>query len=221
MAYNKARAEKKWLKWKEAEEKKLRELGVDEETIQRLHIYNWAEFNRERRCLQRPVEWSPYMDLISAQDLELPVEDVESLMDSIEDMELLRILSKEDKLTIQIAFLKMSGYNGYEIAEKAGLTQKAVNLRMARLRKKLYKDIKGFENFTFVKRDGESFSREIQVKYIWKLLEVSNIVQIKASYISLIDYLKPQSFMLKYSGNAMDRERNRIICRKYRYGEKV
>ena len=96
MAYNKARAEKKWLKWKEAEEKKLRELGVDEETI----------FNRERRYLQRQVEWSPYVDLVSAQDLELPVEDVESLMDSIEDMELLRILSKEDKLTIQIAFFE-------------------------------------------------------------------------------------------------------------------
>ena len=135
MAYNKARAEKKWLKWKEAEEKKLRELGVDEETIQRLHTYDWAEFNRERRYLQRQVEWSPYVDLVSAQDLELPVEDVESLMDSIEDMELLRILSKEDKLTIQIAFLKMSGYIGYEIAEKTGLTQKAVNLRMVRLRK--------------------------------------------------------------------------------------
>ena len=45
----------------------------------------------------------------------------ESLLDSIEDMELLKILSKEDKLTIQIAFLKMSGYNGYEIAEKPAL----------------------------------------------------------------------------------------------------
>ena len=112
---------------------------MDEETIQRLHTYDWAEFNRERRYLQRQVEWSPYVDLVSAQDLELPVEDVESLMDSIEDMELLRILSKEDKLTIQIAFLKMSGYNGYEIAEKTGLTQKAVNLRMVRLRKKLKK----------------------------------------------------------------------------------
>ena len=56
MAYNKAGAEKKWLKWKEAEEKKLRELGVDEETIQRLHTYDWAEFNRERRYLQRQVE---------------------------------------------------------------------------------------------------------------------------------------------------------------------
>ena len=32
MAYNKAKAEREWLRWKEAEEKKLRELGVDEET---------------------------------------------------------------------------------------------------------------------------------------------------------------------------------------------
>lgn len=28
MAYNKARAEKEWLKWKNEEEAKLRELGV-------------------------------------------------------------------------------------------------------------------------------------------------------------------------------------------------
>lgn len=49
MAYNKARAEKEWLKWKEAEEKKLRELGVDEDTIQRLHTYDWTQFKSERR----------------------------------------------------------------------------------------------------------------------------------------------------------------------------
>lgn len=66
MAYNKARAEKKRLKWKEAEEKKLRELGVNEKTIQRLHTYDWDEFNRKRRYLQRQVEWSPYVDLVSA-----------------------------------------------------------------------------------------------------------------------------------------------------------
>ena len=139
MAYHKAKAEREWLLWNEAEEKNLRELGVDEETIQRLHTYDWAQFNKERQYLQRQVEWSPYVDWVSAQDLELPVEDTESLLDSIEDMELLRILSKEDKLTIQIAFLKMSGFNGYEIADRTGLTQKAVNLRMVRLRKKLKK----------------------------------------------------------------------------------
>ena len=139
MAYNKAKAEKEWLRWKEAEEKKLRELGVDEETIQRLHTYDWAQFNKERQYRQRQVDWLPYVEWSTAQDLELPVEDTKSLLDSIEDTELLRVLSKEDKLTIQIAFLKMSGFNGYEIAEKTGLTQKAVNLRMVRLRKKLKK----------------------------------------------------------------------------------
>lgn len=108
MAYNKARAEKQWLKWKEAEERKLRELGVDEETIQRLHTYDWAEFNKERQYLQRQVEWSSYVDWASAQELELPVEDPESLLDSIEDMELLKILSKEDKLTILEILIQLS-----------------------------------------------------------------------------------------------------------------
>ena len=137
MAYNKARAEKKWLKWKEAEEKKLRELGVDEETIQRLHTYDWAEFNRERRYLQRQVEWSPYVDMISAQDLELPVEDVESLMDSIEDMELFSLLHNVDKLTLEIIFMKMDGYSSKEISEKTGLSVNAIDLRIFKLKKKL------------------------------------------------------------------------------------
>jgi len=124
MAYNKARAEKQWLKWKEAEEKKLRELGVDKETIQRLHTYDWAEFNKERQYLQRQVEWSSYVDWVAAQDLELPVEDPESLLDSIEDMELLKILSKEDKLTIQIAFLKIPDITAMKLPKKPALHKK-------------------------------------------------------------------------------------------------
>lgn len=104
-----------------------------------------------------------------------------------------------------------------EVLEIIKLSQPVMSVDLIQL----YKDIKGFDTFTFVKRNGEAFSREIQVGYIWKLLEVAKIIQMDAGYISLLDYLKPQSFMLKYSGNAMDRERNRIICRKYRYGEKV
>ena len=126
----------KWFRWKEAEEKKLRELGVDEETIQRLHTYDWAQFNKERQYLQRQVEWSPYVDLISAQDLELPVEDAESLLDSIEDTHLLRILSREDKLTLQIILYKLQGFTSLEIAEKTGLKEAAVRQRISRLKKK-------------------------------------------------------------------------------------
>lgn len=136
MAYNKAKAEKKWIQWKDAEEKKLRELHVDEETIQRLHTYDWAQFNKERQYLQRRVIWSPYVDWISAQDLELPVEDTESLLDSIENIKLLRILSKEDKLTLQIVLYKLQGFTSIEIGEKVGLTETAVRQRISRLKKK-------------------------------------------------------------------------------------
>ena len=136
MAYNKAKAEKKWIQWKDAEEKKLRELHVDEETIQRLHTYDWAQFNKERQYLQRRVIWSPYVDWISAQDLELPVEDTGYLLDSIENIKLLRILSKEDKLTLQIVLYKLQGFTSIEIGEKVGLTETAVRQRISRLKKK-------------------------------------------------------------------------------------
>ena len=139
MAYNKAKAEREWLRWKEAEERKLREHGVDEDTIQRLHTYDWAQFNKERQYLQRKVEWSPYVDLVSARALELPVEDTKSLLNSIEDMELLRILSKEDKLTLEILFMKMNGYSSKEISEKTGLSVNAIDLRIFKLKKKLKK----------------------------------------------------------------------------------
>ena len=139
MAYNKAKAEREWLRWKEAEEKKLRELGVDEETIQRLHTYDWAQFNKERQYLQRQVEWSPYIDLISAQDLELPVEDTESLLDSIEDIELFSLLHNVDKLTLEILFMKMDGYGSKEISEKTGLSVNAIDLRIFKLNKKIKK----------------------------------------------------------------------------------
>ena len=136
MAYNKAKAEKEWLRWKEAEEKKLRELGVDEETIQRLHTYDWAQFNKERQYLQRQVDWSPYVDWVSAQDLELPVEDIESLLDSIEDVELFSLLHTVDKLTLEILLMKMDGYSSKEISEKTDLSVNAIDLRILKLKKK-------------------------------------------------------------------------------------
>ena len=138
MAYKKAKAERQWLRWKEDEEKELRKLGVDEDTIQRLHTYDWAQFNKERQYLQRQVEWSPFVDLISAQDIELPVEDTQALLDSIENTKLLRILSKEDKLTLQIILYKLQGYTSIEIAEKTGLTETAVRQRISRLKKKFF-----------------------------------------------------------------------------------
>lgn len=139
MAYNKAKAERQWLRWKEAEEKELRKLGVDEDTIQRLHTYDWAQFNKERQYLQRQVEWSPFVDLISAQDIELPVEDTQALLDSIEDTDLFSLLQNTDKLTLEVIFMKMNGYSSKEISEQTGLSVNAIDLRIFKLKKKLKK----------------------------------------------------------------------------------
>ena len=63
MAYNHRKAEIEWLNWKEKEEKQMRELGVDEDTIQRLHTYDWQQFNKERQYQQRwrdqPIPFEP------------------------------------------------------------------------------------------------------------------------------------------------------------------
>ncbi len=50
MAYNHGREDRKWRIWKEAEEKVLRECGVDEETIEQIRTDDRADFNSNRRA---------------------------------------------------------------------------------------------------------------------------------------------------------------------------
>jgi len=49
MAYNHGREDRKWHIWKEAEEKILRDCGVDEATIEQIRTGDRADFNSNRR----------------------------------------------------------------------------------------------------------------------------------------------------------------------------
>ena len=49
MAYNHGREDRKWRIWKEAEEKVLREHGVDEAVIEQICMEDRADFNSNRR----------------------------------------------------------------------------------------------------------------------------------------------------------------------------
>ena len=137
MSYNHGKEERKWRLWKEAEEKKLRELGVDEDTIEQLRIHDWAIFNSDRRYYQRMQDAGTYLEEI-AESEELPeIKTVEDFLDSIENQKLYQLLIQVDRLTLQIALWKMEGYNSSEISERCGLSVNAVNFRMWHLRKKL------------------------------------------------------------------------------------
>ena len=139
MAYNKAKEERKWRLWKEAEEKQMRQLGVSEDIIERLHSYDWAIFNSDRRYYQRLQEAGTYLEDVAESPEQAEISTVEDFLNSIENQKLHQALIMVDKLTLQIAVLKIQGYSTHEIASRLGITEKAVYRRMDRLKEKLKK----------------------------------------------------------------------------------
>lgn len=139
MAYNKAREEKKWRLWKEAEEKQLRSLGVNEDTIEQLRVHDWTIFNSDRRYYQRLQETGTYLDVI-AEDTTLPeVKTVDDFLDSIENQHLYQVLIKVDRLTLQAIILQLQGFSIAEIAARLDMKEDTVYKRLSRLKQKIKK----------------------------------------------------------------------------------
>lgn len=142
MAYNKAREERKWRIWKEAEEKQMRQFGVSEDTIEQIRVHDWAIFNSDRRYYQKLQETGTYLEEVAEDISQSEIKTVEDFLDSIEDEKLYQLLLTVDKLTLQIALMKSQGYSTDEISAKLGLTSKSVYRRIDRLKEKIKKYLK-------------------------------------------------------------------------------
>lgn len=139
MAYNKAREEKKWRLWKEAEEKQLRSLGVSENDIEKLHVHDWAIFNSDRRYYQRMQETGTYLEEVAADMTQPEIKTVEDFLDNIENQQLYQVLIKVDRLTLQAILLQIQGYSIAEIAAVLGMKEDTVYKRLGRLKQKIKK----------------------------------------------------------------------------------
>ena len=139
MAYNKAREEKKWRLWKEAEEKQLRSLGVSENDIEKLRVHDWAIFNSDRRYYQRMQETGTYLEAIAADMTQPEIKTVEDFLDNIENQQLYQVLIKVDRLTLQAILLQIQGYSIAEIAAVLGMKEDTVYKRLGRLKQKIKK----------------------------------------------------------------------------------
>ena len=126
MAYNKAREEKKWRLWKEAEEKQLRSLGVSENDIEKLRVHDWAIFNSDRRYYQRMQETGTYLEEVAADMTQPEIKTVEDFLDNIENQQLYQVLIKVDRLTLQAILLQIQGYSIAEIAAILGMKEDTV-----------------------------------------------------------------------------------------------
>ena len=139
MAYNNGREDRKWRIWKEAEEKVLREHGVDEDTIEQIRIDDRADFNSNRRFYHWSSDFGEYLERMADRERSDEVKTVEDLLDEIENENLYRALLTVDRRTLQILVMKMQGYSTKEIAPIVGLTAGAIYARLDHLRKKLRK----------------------------------------------------------------------------------
>ena len=137
MAYNHGREDRKWRIWKEAEEKILRECGVDEATIEQIRTDDRADFNSNRRFYRWASDFGEYLEGMADREKQAEVKSVSDLLDEIENETLYLALVTIDSLTLQIVLLKMQGYSTKEIAASVKLSTKSVYRRMEKLRSRL------------------------------------------------------------------------------------
>ena len=139
MAYNKASEERKWNYWKEQEEKKLRELGMKEEKIQKLRQMDWEDFLEERRYRERLDGTMQDMDSERQADDEQFAMDVRELLEHVGDRRLYEVLKGTEHQTLEILLLSTWGYSIKEIAKIMRLPKDTVYTKRKILRKKLKK----------------------------------------------------------------------------------
>lgn len=93
MAYNHGREDRKWRIWKEAEEKLLRECGVDEVTIEQIRIADRADFNSNRRFYRWTNDVAEYLEDMADRERQTEVGTVAELLDEIESENLYQSIS--------------------------------------------------------------------------------------------------------------------------------
>ena len=139
MAYNKAREERKWKIWKEAEEKQLRSLGVNEDDIEKLRVHDWAIFNSDRRYYEKLQDAGTYLEEVAEDTAQPEVKTIEEFLDSIENVVLYQELYQLDKLTLQALLMRTQGFSISEISVELSLNKEAVYKRLNRFKKKIKK----------------------------------------------------------------------------------
>ena len=97
MAYNHGREDRKWRIWKEAEEKVLRECGVDEVIIEQIRTDDRADFNSNRRFYHWTSDFGEYLEGMADREQNTELKTVSDLLDEIESENLYLALATVDR----------------------------------------------------------------------------------------------------------------------------
>ena len=103
MSYNYIKEYLKWKKWKEQEEKILRQEKVSEAIIEDLHDFDWKQFNAERRFKRHQSVTDEIFFLIQPVYDKKEISTVEDILDSIENEALYEYLSETDPILLALS----------------------------------------------------------------------------------------------------------------------
>lgn len=141
MQHNHGREYNEWLRKKEKEERLLRQLGVDENTIQILRNYDYRLFLDDRRFIDHERATSEGLFLMVPAYDPLIIATPEKLLDEIEDVTVYYILKRSDRKLLEILILLMHDYTIDEIAEDLHMSTNAIYKRLEKLRRKIKKSV--------------------------------------------------------------------------------
>ena len=136
MAYNNYIEKKKFKEWKEKEEKLLRFLNVEEDTISELHEYDVQVFNKERSIKSRQTPTRDVFFFNIPYEYKKEIKTVSDMLDELSNEALFTYLSQTDQVTLNIVLLKIMGYTAKEIASILNMEIRTVYSKVEQLKKK-------------------------------------------------------------------------------------
>ena len=138
MSYNYRKEYAKWKRWKDQEERILKQMKMPKNKINELREFDWAQFNDERRFTRKQnITNEQYFTLIPVNDKK-EFKNINDILDSIEDEALYEYLKDEEPVLLTIILLKIQGFSIKEIS-------KLINMPISTIYRKIEKIKKNFK----------------------------------------------------------------------------
>ena len=137
MSYNYRKEYAKWKRWKEQEERILKQMNMPKNKINELREFDWAQFNDERRFTRKQnITNDQYFALIPVNDKK-EFKNINDILDSIEDEALYEYLKDEEPVLLTVILLKIQGFSINEIS-------KVINIPISTIYRKIEKIKRNF-----------------------------------------------------------------------------
>ena len=136
MSYNYRKEYAKWKRWKDQEERILKQMKMPKNKINELREFNWAQFNDERRFTRKQnITNDQYFALIPVNDKK-EFKNINDILDSIEDEALYEYLKDEEPVLLTIILLKIQGFSIKEISKLINMPISTIYRIIEKIKKK-------------------------------------------------------------------------------------